>query len=97
MILKKPCYQAVQSPLTSVAERGRCVRSFFSIHYWKEQRYIEIMNEHNILKSPVEGVNMQAQRAQDTLLRCRLSSFLMNSLGLFYVMIFIIRIHTTVH
>ena len=55
------------------------------------------MNEHRILKSPVEGVNMQAQRAQDTLLRCRLSSFLMDSLGLFYVMIFIIRTHTTVH
>ena len=55
------------------------------------------MNEHRILKSPVEGVNMQAQRAHDTLLRCRLSSFLMDSLGLFYVMIFIIRLHTTVH
>ena len=33
MLLKKPRYAAVQSPLTSVTERGRCVRSFLTVHY----------------------------------------------------------------
>ena len=36
VVLKKPGYEAVQSPLTSVTERGRCVRSFLPVHYWKE-------------------------------------------------------------
>ena len=33
VVLKKPRYQTVQSPLTSVTERGRSVRSFLAVHH----------------------------------------------------------------
>ena len=34
VVLKKPRYQTVESPLAPVAERGRRIRSFLAIHYY---------------------------------------------------------------
>lgn len=44
VILKKPSYQTVKSPLTPVAERGRRVCSFLAIHYYVQgkETYVNI-------------------------------------------------------